>query len=404
MHRASVFLLVLVGFWLPALAVSQLDGHFYLSKKKYSAGEPVYLVFEVENKAIQPVKIQTADPLSFCGGYKIEVTGAKRQERLDCYGGVGGSCASSEEVLRTGQRHTDRILLNRSYDLRQPGKYALQVSYELLYGPDDGDPTMLYTGGIHETFDAQLEIVLESSQGNDGLKPEFQKYVIELQSNDVQRRIEASQVIANLAPPFLEQTILRMLDSPELRYFAIRGLHNLGTPAAHQALVDFVKKSPPVQSVSEYQDAILYLGDIGDRNDLAVLLEVAHANPPDSYSREVAMESAGRVGGDDAVPLLVAELKHQSIDVRQSAVRALYSTGSRAAVPVLLELLRSPNERVSGTAEFGLQVLTHYTATEPNSGIKPEATYAKWSQWWNTHRESATIFKYDECGDIVPLD
>ena len=65
MHRASVFLFVLVGLWLPALAVSQLDGHFYLSKKKYSAGEPIYLVFEVENKAIQPVKIQTADPLSF---------------------------------------------------------------------------------------------------------------------------------------------------------------------------------------------------------------------------------------------------------------------------------------------------------------------------------------------------
>lgn len=228
--------------------------------------------------------------------------------------------------------------------------------------------------------------------------------MLDLQSNDVQRRIEAGQVIANLAPPFLEQTILRMLDSPQLRYFAIRGLHNLGTPAAHQAFVDFVKQSGPVQSVGEYQDAIRYLGDIGDRNDLAVLLGVAHANPPDSYNRDLAMESAGRVGGDDAVPLLAGELKHQSIDVRQSAVRALYSTGSRAAVPVLMELLRSPDERVSGTAAFGLQVLTHYSATEPNSGIKPAATYAKWTQWWNTHRESATIFKYDECGDVVPLE
>jgi hypothetical protein len=48
---------------------------------------------------------------------------------------------------------------------------------------------------------------------------------------------------------------------------------------------------------------------IGDDDDVALLLEVARANPPGSYSRDVAMESAGKVGGDDAVPLLAAELK-----------------------------------------------------------------------------------------------
>ena len=116
------------------------------------------------------------------------------------------------------------------------------------------------------------------------------------------------------------------------------------------------------------------------------------------------MESAGKVGGDDAVPLLAAELKDRSIDVRQSAVRALSLTSSRNAVPVLIELLRSPEERVSGTAEFGLQVLTHRSATEPNSGAIPATTYAKWIRWWNSHRDSATIFKHDQCGDLVPLE
>jgi HEAT repeat protein len=116
------------------------------------------------------------------------------------------------------------------------------------------------------------------------------------------------------------------------------------------------------------------------------------------------MESAGEVGGDDAVPFLVSELTNLSIDVRQSAVRALYSTNSRNAIPVLIELLRSPEERVSGTAEFGLQVLTHRSATENNSGAKPATGYTKWTQWWNTHRESAAIFKNDQCGDVVPLE
>jgi hypothetical protein len=402
MPRFLVFHFLLVGLTLPALAGSQLDGRFYLSKRTYSAGEPVFLIFEVENKGKQPVMIGIADPLSFCGGYEIKVEGAKSQQSFGCYGGVGGSCASSDEALKPGGRHTDRILLNQSYDLRQPARYSLRVTHELPYGLGDGDLALLGPNGTHETFDAQLEIVLESSSDSE-LKPEFQKYLLDLQSGD-SRRMEAADVIANLAPPFLEGTILHMLDSPELRHFAVRGLRNLGTPAAHTALVSFVKNSQPTQVAGEYQDAIRYLGEIGDHNDLAVLLQVAHANPPDSYIRSVAMESAGEVGGDDAVPLLAAELKDPSIDVRQSAVRALYLTGSRVAVPVLIELLRSPEERVSGTAEFGLQALTHHSATKPDSAVQPSATYAKWSEWWDTHRESATIFKYDQCGDVVPLE
>jgi hypothetical protein len=402
MSRSLLFQFVLLGFSFPALAGSQLNGRFYLSKERYPAGEPVFLVFEVENKGTQPVTIKTADPLSFCGGYKIEVEDAKRQD-FGCDDAVGGSCASSGEVLNPGGRHIDRILLNQSYDLRRPGTYLLRVSHELPYGPGDGDLTVLNPGGTQETFTAQLEIVLETAQLSE-LKHEFQKYLLNLQSDDTRKRIEAAEVIANLAPPFLEGTILRMLDSPELRYFAVRGLRNLGTPDAHHALASFVKNTPPTQFAGAYQDAIRYLGEIGDSDDLSVLLKVAHANPSDSYSREVAMESAGKVGGDDAIPLLASELKDPSIDVRQSAVRALYLTSSRNAVPVLIELLRSPEERVSGTAEFGLQVLTHRSATEPNSGVTPASGYAKWTRWWNTHRDSATIFRHDQCGDVVPLE
>lgn len=403
MHRSLLFSLLLVGVSLPALAGSQLEGRFYLSKRTYSAGEPIFLIFEVENKGTQPVMIKTADPLNFCGGYEIEVEEAKSQQSSDCYGGVGGSCASSGEILKPSGRHVDRILLNKSYNLRQPGRYSLRVTHDLPYGPGDGDLGMLEPNGAHETFAAQLEIILESSEASE-LKPEFQKYLLGLQSSDARRRTEAAEVIADLAPTFLEGTISQMLDSKQLRYFAIRGLRNLGTPTAHNALLSFVKNSPPNQDAGEYQDAIRYLGEIGDSNDVPILLKVAQANPPDSYSSDVAIESAGKVGGDDAVPLLVADLTNPSIDVRQSAVRGLYATGSRNAVPVLIGLLRSTEERVSGTAEFGLQVLTHRSATEATSAANPAVTYTKWTQWWDTHRETASIYKRDQCGDIVPLE
>jgi hypothetical protein len=88
MPRSLVFHFLLVGLALPALVGSQLDGRLYLSKRTYSAGEPVFLIFEVKNKGTEPVMIGTADPLSFCGGYKIEVEGVKSQESFGCYGGV----------------------------------------------------------------------------------------------------------------------------------------------------------------------------------------------------------------------------------------------------------------------------------------------------------------------------
>jgi HEAT repeat protein len=293
--------------------------------------------------------------------------------------------------------------VNRTYDLRRPGRYSVHVSHELPYGPGDGDLTTLRPDGLHQTFDADLEIVLEASSELE-LKAEFERYLKDLHASDWQRRRDAAEVIANVAPPFLEDTIIQMLDSPGLRPFAVRGLHTLGTPAGHQALVNFVREFPPTSSAGEYQDAIRYLGDIGNRGDIALLLQVAHRNATGSYSQETAIESAGKAGAADAVPLLMAELNDQSIEVQQSAVRALYLTGSRDAVPVLIELLLSPEERLSGTAEFGLQVLTHFTATSPRSALNPAASYSKWIRWWNANRGSTTIFKYDQCGSLAPIE
>jgi hypothetical protein len=401
MLKSLTCLAFLVCLTVPGLANSTLEGHFYLSKQKYLAGEPVFLMFEVQNKGDQPVMIKTGNPWSFCGGYKIEVQGAKSLDSLGCQAAGGGSCGISYEVLKAGSKHIDRILLNESYDLRQAGNYSLHVSHGLRYGASDEDGTLPFTDETRERFDWEMEIVLEASRDGE-LRPEFQKYMLELHSDDARQRNEAANVIANLAPIFMEREITHMLDMPNLRYFGVRGLRNLGTPSAHQALLAFVKNSPPTQVSGAYQDAIRYLGEIGDANDLPVLLQAAHENSPGSFSQEVAMESAGRAGCDDAVPLLVEELKNTSVEVRQAAVRALYLTRSRSAVPILIALLRSPDERVSGTAEFGLEVLTHHAARQTNSTAA--VSYWTWTQWWNIHRNKAEIFKYDQCGDVLPLD
>jgi len=114
--------------------------------------------------------------------------------------------------------------------------------------------------------------------------------------------------------------------------------------------------------------------------------------------------SAAEAGGAEAVPVLSGELMDESNMNRQSAVRALYMTGSRDAVPVLIELLRVPDARLNKSAEFGLEVLTHRTAAERPESIPPEVRYIKWAHWWMTHGASATIYKYDQCGERLPLE
>jgi hypothetical protein len=388
----------------PLRAATQLDGGFTLSKAAYLTGEPVFLSFTVKNVSMRPILIRTASPLSFCSGYQFELKGARDREATGCrQTGAGGSCASSDAVLTPGKSHTDRILLNARYDLRQSGSYSLHVTYRLNYGPEDGDPSAHLLNKHFQEFQYQSTIMIEPSQTAD-LEPEFVQYEQALGSADMQTKLEAAEVIAYLAPEAEEATILKMLDVPLLQSYGVEGLRNLGTPSAHRALAKFVKDSPPTNVVGVYQDALRSLGEIGDGGDVSVLLDAAHANAADSISRMLAIESAGSAGGSAAVPALVAELKGSSVDTRQAAVRALYLTGSREAVPVLIDLLRSPEWRVSLTAEYGLEVLTHRSGSKTNSmNPPPPDAYTKWNQWWRASGSTATIFKSDQCGEVVPL-
>jgi hypothetical protein len=82
-----------------------------------------------------------------------------------------------------------------------------------------------------------------------------------------------------------------MLHTPGMQSPGVEGLRNLGSPSAHRALAEFVRDSSPTS-----QDWIRrrcgYLGEIGNSSDVPVLREAAHANALDSYSRELAIESA----------------------------------------------------------------------------------------------------------------
>jgi hypothetical protein len=87
---------------------------------------------------------------------------------------------------------------------------------------------------------------------------------------------------------------------------------------------------------------------------------------------------------------------------RINAVTAMGSTGSRAAVPILLDLLKSSDTDIADRARYGLRLLTHRSASDDQSE-NPQSQYPKWSQWWAREGVSAPIYKAAECGNFVPL-
>jgi hypothetical protein len=395
-------LLGILAAFLPACAAAQFEVSFSLSKTTYLAGEPVFLSLTVKNVSTEPLQISTADPLTFCSGYQFELQGARDRDAMSCMGGGIGSCLGGFPTLAPGKSRTDRILLNIRYDLRRPGSYALNVVYRAKYAPA-GKNLPVAAKLSHQDFEKRLEIALAPSNPED-LKPEFEAYARALDSSDLRKRQEPATVIAYLAPAFMEPTILRMLHTPGMQSAGVEGLRNLGSPSAHRALADFVRDSSPTDFPALYQKALRYLGEIGNSSDVPVLLEAAHANALDSYSRELAIESAGEAGGAAAVSSLETELQDRSMDTRLDVVQALPLTGSRAAVPVLIRLLQSPEGRISSFAEYGLETLTHLRGAKMDGIHPPPPTaYSRWIRWWMTDGQTATIFRPDQCGEIKPI-
>lgn len=385
---------------LPSLVSAQFELNLSPSKATYLAGEPVFLNLTVTNISTEQLRLDMADPLTMCSGYRFALQGARDRQAKNC-GAWGGSCLSGFVPLAPGKGRTGRVLLNARYDLRQPGQYLLKVSYQASFAPAGGElPVAALLG--HQNFEKQIEVVLAPSSPEQ-LKPVFAHYMHELDSTDWRERMEASDVISYLAPAFMESTFLRMLHTPSMQGVGVEGARNLGTPSAHRALAEFVKNSPPTKLPALYQTALRYLGEIGDSSDVPVLLEAAH-NAPDSEARRVAMAAAGEAGGSAAVPALETQLHDPSKDTRDNAEDALSFTGSRSAVPVLIQLLQSPDERISSFAEYGLERLTHLRGAKMD-GVHPPPpdAYPKWIRWWTTDGRTAIIFKRDQCGEIKPI-
>jgi hypothetical protein len=374
-----------------AIAAGQISGEFYLEKSTYAQGEPVFLYFQVVNNGSKPESVEAVDPYcSFSGPY-VSVSSDLRG--ASCSRGVGGSCLSGQAKLLPGQKRVEHLLLNFDHEIWAPGEYSAEAVRFLPHASADVK--------VRTTLHFRVDEAATQDPKT------FQPLVDQLRSTDPITRVEAARTLASMAPKSLEDTLLAFADSddPLIRQFAPLAFYRLNTPRSMSAMADLLRKSQPAGKYERIKSAD-YLAQSGDPQWFPLLLEAAKANPEiGSYP-----DDAARLGGEKMVATLVqiANRPDNSFTLftgaaQANAALAMGSTGSRAAVPVLLNLLRNPNNFIAYGAMRALQQLTRRTVVNDQKSEGPQSQYLKWSQWWEREGATAPIYKATECGDLTPL-
>jgi HEAT repeat protein len=391
---------ILLGFLLTNSASAQFEGRFYLDKDTYQTGEPVYLYFDLTNNGTEPIGGMAGNIYSMCSGYRIEVSNDPSVDISSCSPvGIGGTCIVGGWSVAAGESLHEKILLNYEHDLSKAGIYSVRASRTLDYRP---------TAAVLANIQLSTEANIESSfhivvrDGNlQNLVQTFEPYVADLHSKDEDRRGEAARAIGSLAPPFLEGAIVSMLDSAATRPFALIGLRHLNTSRSREALAKIVQGTSGYSY--EKEQAIKYLSEMEDKRYFPLLLDEAKMQEP-NQARDYAL-AASQLGGEDAMPYVTSLLGSTDPFSRANGIMALPLTGSRRAIPVLIDLLRSADVNVAQIASIGLIRLSHRSPYEPGHWFSnsPSDEYSDWISWWRLQKNDAPIYGPGQCGKIEPF-
>ena len=391
-------------------AASPLVGHFRLAEGQPVVGGPVFVIFELTNNGAQPLRIQMASPLSPCAGYLFQIDGEKRADGT-CDGLSGYSCGAGTIELAPGAKTTQRVLLNYYYALSHPGPYHVHAKRAVRWWPAAHE--LFGEHGEQEIFEDVFAIELKPASTAE-LRAVFSPYLEASTSENIQTREEAMQSIIFLAPPFLEDTLLKMLDSEQWGS-ALVGLRHLNTPRAREALAKIVEFGVPIapdadnleaaERSDEPSAAMKYLGEMGDAAYFPLLLKATQQAPLGTQTRIYGTEAVAKLGGSDALSFLASEINASSEGQRIQGALGMSLTESRDAVPILIELLRSSDEQIRQVAEISLERLTHRAATSDEaSSLVPAWLHKTWQTWWTSNSAAAAIYAHDECGETLRID
>lgn len=317
-----------------------------------------------------------------CSGVSIKVSSDPSIPTASC------SILPDSLCVMNGQRNgaqpesrTVRFLLNYQHKIDQPGEYWVDADKRERVG----DALVSAHNKLRFRIDAELHRYPAEK---------LQVWINLLKSPDIDKRLEAARVLASVAPPEFEHTLLQFAHDPDFSRYAPLAFHRLHTQRSLVALADMVRKSPI--GSTESLEAAHYLAEDGGKYWFPVLRGAATQRPDVGY-----LLYAAETGGES----IIAELRSLAPgpDHHLEAVEALGWTASRQAIPILLDQLEHTDSITSDRADESLRILTHRIPAADTGNHDQHERYLEWSNWWQREGRNAAMFKPDDCGIERPL-
>jgi hypothetical protein len=333
-----------------------------------------------------------------CDDFAIEVLGAEPADKpWGC--GFAGSCGRGLMEVPPGKRTTLRQLLNQQFRL-QPGAYSLHAQTTIVIRKQN-----LFDSPKIEQMNVSDALQVKLQHGNENeLESAFRPIVTELNDPDPRRRAEAAAAITELAPPFLEGTLIE-LTKTNFAHSAITALRKADTPKTRAALAQIAIDSDDSMLRIE---AINNLGRTMDAAYLPTLFQLMEST--NKAIRKASAEASGTLGGVTAVQRLSSFISDVDAETRIAGAGGLGNTRTREAVPILIGLLLDSDSDVRQTAVTNLWLLTHHAALDGNGWAdvsKAESAasvHQRWVRWWGSHGATCEIHGMTDCSSPQPLD
>ncbi len=418
-------LVLLLGVLASLPCLAQVAVNVATNKAEYLVGEPILVTVAVKNIGTEPLGYSYCD-----GNMELTVENGTKKEHpnlFSCFVGNGigpgfGCGIDHPPLMHPNETRSFQYLLKGykltagKYVLHAKGRAAVRWSFGngvAVFSPV-ATPTPLqhHPGDPVEgaAFDLSFSIPIRDGSQTE-LEKAYQPYVADLGS--FERRRQAQEAIAEMAPEFLEKTILAFSKDTQSQDLAVNGLGQIPTAESRTDLVALFDQSTDMNLRTKVVEALAYIAT-KDQIDFFSSLLPGRSTKADDEIRKWAALGLGRIGGDEAATALMRTTlmrttlmrttarNNPNPEVRATIATALGNTRSRLAVPALINMYDPKDGQTSSAVCDGLTTLTHYSFCNDDVSNAKKAQ-ARWLGWWHARDTRTPLYANTQCVDLSKL-
>lgn len=364
----------------------QLRAAFEFQRDEYMLGEPIIVVFKVQN-------LQDKD-LFYDHGGDYRLTG--RHDRFSFvatktdgqvvrdparYSGMGGGLGGKRRV-RAGEIVTEYLVLNKWCAFSEPGSYTVTCTRTL---------NISAVSSLRETDEEKVDLPIETAlklhltpTDVSEIKKRLAPWLAKMRDSRHEEFWLASDAVIAVADETILEELLEVLKSPnpEVRQKAVRALGKINTSEVHVVLAGALKdESEQIRRLAARQIESLRASDcvpsliealadleqsvrssvigalnrISDPRAIRPLARILSTDTPRCRSKAAA--ALGAIGHPECRPALVSALEDEDENVRRRAIRALARFCDESVIPEIEKLKTDKSKSVRSTVEWAIDLI-----------------------------------------------